>query len=67
MSAKKSPSLYRLKSLMNVRAEPNLTASILNAKPAGTLVAVESIVDGWLKLTDGGYILYEAGKYAEKM
>ena len=66
-ATEKTAGLYRLKSLMNVRSRPSLTANILNAKPAGTLISVEKIEGNWLHLTDGSYILYDGGKYAEKM
>lgn len=66
-TTKKTGGLYRLKSLMNVRSKPSLSASILNAKPAGSVVAVESVTNNWLHLIDGSYILYSDGKYAEPM
>ena len=58
---------YRLKALMNVRKKPDLDSDILGTKPAGTVVRVLKVEDGWLHLIDGSYILFEEGKYAEKV
>lgn len=58
---------YRLKALMNVRKKPGLESEILGTKPAGTLVRVLGVEEGWLHLIDGSYILFEEGKYAEKV
>lgn len=58
---------YRLRALMNVRKKPNLDSEILGTKPAGTLVRVLKVEDGWLHLADGSYILFEDGRYAEKV
>ena len=58
---------YRLKALMNVRRKPGLDSEILGTKPAGTLVRVLKVEDGWLHLADGSYILFEDGRYAEKV
>ena len=57
---------YRLKTLMNVRKKPSMDADIVTTKPAGTLVRVLKVKDGWLHLIDGNYILFEEGRYAEK-
>ena len=58
---------YRLKALMNVRKKPNLDSEILGTKLAGTLVRVLKVEEGWLHLIDGSYILFEDGRYAEKV
>ena len=58
---------YRLKALMNVRKKPDLDSEILGTKPAGTVVRVLGVEEGWLHLIDGSYILFEEGKYAEKV
>ena len=58
---------YRLKALMNVRKKPDLESEILGTKPAGTVVRVLGIEDGWLNLADGSYILFEDGRYADKL
>lgn len=58
---------YRLKTLMNVRKKPNLDSEILGTKPAGTVVRVLKVEDGWLHLINGSFILYEDGRYAEKL
>ena len=58
---------YRLTSLMNVRDQPSLSGIILGTKPAGTIVRVVGIVKDWLHLTDGSYILYASGRYAEQV
>ena len=57
---------YRLKTLMNVRKKPSMDADIVTTKPAGTLVRVLKVKDGWLHLIDGNYILFVYGRYAEK-
>ena len=64
-STKPKTEQYRLKTLMNVRKKPSMDADIVTTKPAGTLVRVLKVEDGWLHLIDGNYILFEAGTYAE--
>ena len=58
---------YHLKTLMNVRGKPSLDADILSTKPENSVVRVLGIENGWLHLMDGSFILYEDGKYAEKL
>ena len=58
---------YRLKALMNVRKKPSLDADILSTKPEGTVVRVLAVENDWLHLIDGSFILYEDGRYAEKI
>ena len=58
---------YRLKALMNIRKKPGLEREILGTKPAGTVVRVLGVEEGWLHLIDGSYILFEEGKYAEEL
>ena len=58
---------YRLKVLMNVRRKPDLDSEILGTKPAGTLVRVLGVEEGWLHHIDGSYILFKEGKYTEKV
>ena len=58
---------YRLKALMNVRKKPSLDSEILGTKPAGTVVRVLGVEEGWLHLIDGSYMLFEEEKYAEKV
>ena len=58
---------YRLKALMNVRKRPGLDSEILGTKPTGTVVRVLKVEDGWLHLINGSFILYEDGRYAEKL
>ena len=58
---------YRLKALMNIRKRPSLDSDILGTKPADTVVRVLEVEEGWLHLADGSYILFEEGKYAEKV
>ena len=52
---------------MNVRRKPTLESAILGTKPTGTVVRVLKVEDGWLHLADGSYILFEDGRYAEKV
>lgn len=58
---------YRLKLLMNVRKAPALDAAIIGTRAEGTVVRVLAIEGDWMHLSDGSYILYEGGKYAEKI
>ena len=58
---------YRLKAYMNVREKPSLSAAILGTKSAGETVDVASLENDWLCLTDGSYILYSGGRFAEKL
>ena len=58
---------YRLKALMNVRKKPSKDSTILSTKAEGTIVRVLKVEGDWLCLADGSYILYEAGKWAEKL
>ena len=56
---------YRLKALMNVREKPAMTARIICTQEEGAFVNVAGIENDWLRLADGSYILYGAGKFAE--
>ena len=58
---------YRLKSLMNVRKKPTLDSTIVTTKPEGTIVRVLGIEKDWLHLADDTFILYGAGKWADKV
>ena len=58
---------YRLKALMNVRVSPSLSSRKIATLPPGTIVTVANIKNGWLYLTNGSFILYGNGKYAEKI
>ena len=58
---------YVLKALMNVRKEPSLDAEILGTKTEGAVVNVLDISDDWLHLAEGAFILYEGGKFADKV
>ena len=58
---------YRLKGFMNVRKKPSLHAPIVGTRPADSVVRVLEIVDDWLHLANDTYILYENGKWAEKV
>ena len=58
---------YRLKALMNVRKTPSTSGVIVGTRAEGSIVRVTGIEDGWLHLTDGTFILYEGGKWAEKL
>ena len=52
---------------MNVRRKPGLDSEILGTKPAGTLVRVLGVEEGWLHHIDGSYILFKEGKYTDKV
>lgn len=65
--AEENPSAkFRLTALMNVRAEPSFDSRIVRTLPAGTTVDVETASDDWLHLTDGTFIYYNGGKFAER-
>lgn len=57
---------FTLTALMNVRKEPSFKAGIVKTLPAGTEVNVDAIKDDWLHLSDGTFIFYDGGKYAER-
>ena len=58
---------YRLKGLMNVRKKPSTKAQIVDTRPEGSVVRVLAIEGDWLHLVNDTYILYEGGKWAEKL
>ena len=58
---------YRLLSFMNVRSAPSLDAPKVSTKPEGTVVRVLGIENDWLHLPDDTYILFDGGRFAEKM
>lgn len=60
------PEMYTLLHRMNVRAKPALTSEKVGVLDKGMVVEVEKKVDDWLHLTDGTFILYGGGKFAEK-
>ena len=57
---------YRLTHLMNVRSAPSMEAQKVGVLPAGTVVQVKAVENDWLHLTDGTFILYQGGTFAEK-
>ena len=60
-------SRYRLKTLMNVRRTPSMDSEKAGLKAEGTIVEVVAIDHDWMRLTDGTYILYGGGEFAEKI
>ena len=58
---------YRLTHLMNVRSAPSMEAQKVGVLPAGTVVQVKAVENDWLHLTDGTFILYQGGTFAEKV
>lgn len=62
-----SPESYRLRTLMNVRRQPSLNAEKVGMLPEGTIVLVVAVENDWLHLSDGTFILYEDGRFAEKV
>ena len=58
---------YRLLSFMNVRSAPSLGAPKVSTKPEGTVVRVLGVENDWLHLPDDTYILFDGGRFAEKM
>ena len=61
------PETYRIKMLMNVRAEPSLNGKVLDVVAPGTDVDVIAVEDDWLHLVNGAFILYGSGEYAERL
>ena len=57
---------YRIKTLMNVRREPGLTGEKVGIAKQGAIVSVKRVKDDWLYLTDGTFILFGGGEFAEK-
>ena len=58
---------YRLKALMNVRVSPSFSSRKIATLPPGTIVTVAKISNDWLHLTNGSFIFYGNGKYAEQV
>ena len=58
---------FRLKTLMNVRKGPTTSSARLKTLPAGTIVEVREVKNDWLCLTDGSFILFGAGRFAERV
>ena len=58
---------FRLKTLMNIRKGPTTSSAKLGTAPALTIVEVLEVKNDWLHLKDGTFILYGAGRFAEKV
>ena len=56
---------YRIKTLMNIRKEPDLSGEKVGIAKQGSIVTVKEVKDDWLHLTDGTYILCGGGEFAE--
>ena len=61
-----APEHYTLTSKMNIRKAPSLNAEKAGIAQKGAVVEVAAIEGDWMRLTDGTFILYAAGKYAVK-
>lgn len=61
-----TPEHYTLNARMNIRKAPSLNAEKAGIAQKGTVVEVAAIEGDWMRLTDGTFILYAAGKYAVK-
>ena len=61
------PARYRLKTLMNIRKEPSTSARKIGTAKQDTVVTVKEVKKDWLYLTDGTFILYGGGEFAEKI
>ncbi|MBR0162485.1 MAG: SH3 domain-containing protein [Oscillospiraceae bacterium] len=64
---KDAPVQYRLKTLMNIRKEPSLSARKIGTANQGAIVTVKAVKKDWLHLTDGTFILFGGGEFAEKI
>ena len=58
---------YRLKTLMNIRKEPSTSARKIGTAKQDTIVEVKEVRKDWLHLTDGTFILFGGGEFAEKV
>ena len=59
---------YKLKTKMNIREKPSLSARKLDTAKTGTIVQVYEIKNDWMKIKwyDGiGFVLYSDGEFAE--
>lgn len=61
------PARYRLKTLMNIRKEPSTSARKIGTAKQDTIVEVKEVKKDWLYLTDGTFILFGGGEFAEKI
>ena len=61
-----TPEHYTLTSKMNIRKAPSLDAEKAGIAQKGTVVEVAAVESDWLRLTDGTFILFGAGKFAVK-
>ena len=61
-----APEHYTLTAKMNIRKAPSLNAETAGIAQKGTVVEVAAVEGDWMRLTDGTFILYAAGKYAVK-
>lgn len=60
---------YKLKTKMNIREKPSISATRLGTFTAGTIVEVYEIKDDWMKIKwhdKVAFILYKNGEFAEK-
>lgn len=57
---------YRIKTLMNVRKSPSMEAGRIGLRYAGDVV--EGVLKSdWLQLSEGGFVLFGGGEFAEKI
>ena len=61
-----APEHYTLTAKMNIRKAPSLDAEKAGIAQKGTVVEVAAVESDWLRLTDGTFILFGAGKFAVK-
>ena len=57
-----------LNTLMNIRAKPDLNATIITTKPEGSRLPVIRVYGKWVKVAFGGrdaFVLYDNGKYGK--
>ena len=57
---------YRIKTLMNVRSKPSMEGGKVGLKYGGDVVKAV-LKDDWLHLSDGGFVLFGGGEFAEKV
>jgi len=60
------PQKYTLTAKMNIRKGPGKDEDKIGIAQKGTVVEVAGIINDWLRLTDGTFILYEGGRFARK-
>ena len=65
--ADKEPEKFRIKALMNIRKAPGMNGEKAGTANRGDIVLVNEVIDDWMHLADGTFILYGGGEWAERI